>query len=143
MNRSASLLAILAVFLSLGGCSRKSIAQVKPVAVYPTEAEEVGQEEQVEFVPATVGFAEGKAQEEPKDIIAAQIRSQGYACNSTQSAEREAEASADNQRGKTIGPRRKFRSHQKQAEGELMVTPRVFFEAAKAPLAQAILPPLQ
>jgi hypothetical protein len=24
-----------------------------------------------------------------------------------------------------------------------MVTPRVFFEAAKAPLAQAILPPLQ
>ena len=97
MNRSASLLAILAVFLSLGGCSRKSIAQVKPVAVYPTEAEEVGQEEQVEFVPATVGFAEGKAQEEPKDIIAAQIRSQGYACNSTQSAERDAEASTANE----------------------------------------------
>ena len=44
-----------------------------------------------------VGFAEGKPQEEPKDIIAAQIRSQGYACNSTQSAERDAEASAANQ----------------------------------------------
>ena len=64
---------------------------------YPTEAEEVGQEEQVEIEPATVGFSEGKAQEEPKDIIAAQIRSQGYACNSTQSAERDAEASAANQ----------------------------------------------
>ena len=64
---------------------------------YPTEPEEVGQEEQVEFEPATVGFAEGKAQEDPKDIIAAQIRSQGYAGNSTQSAERDAEASAANQ----------------------------------------------
>ena len=100
MNRSAALLAILAVFLSLGGCSRNNIAQAKPVSVplpYPTEAEEVGQEEQVEIEPATVGFSEGKAQEEPKDIIAAQIRSQGYACNSTQSAERDAEASAANQ----------------------------------------------
>jgi cell division septation protein DedD len=100
LNRSASLLAILAVFLSLGGCSRDNIAQAKPVSVplpYPTQAEEVGQEEQVEFVPATVGFAEGKAQEEPKDIIAAQIRSQGYACNSTQSAERDAEASTANE----------------------------------------------
>ena len=100
LNHSASLLAILAVFLSLGGCSRDNIAQAKPVSVplpYPTQAEEVGQEEQVEFVPATVGFAEGKAQEDPKDIIAAQIRSQGYACNSTQSAERDAEASAANQ----------------------------------------------
>jgi len=80
--------------------SRDNIAQAKPVSVplpYPTQAEEVGQEEQVEFVPATVGFAEGKAQEEPKDIIAAQIRSQGYACNSTQSAERDAEASTANE----------------------------------------------
>ena len=81
LNRSAALPAISAVYLSLGGCSRNN-AQAKPVSFplpYPTEAEEVGQEEQVEFEPATVGFAEGKAQEEPKDIIAAQIRSQGYA----------------------------------------------------------------
>ena len=42
------------------------------------------------------------------------------------------QASADNQRGKTIGPRRKFRSHQKQAEGELMVTPRVFFRSGES-----------
>jgi len=99
LNRSAALPAISAVYLSLGGCSRNN-AQAKPVSFplpYPTEAEEVGQEEQVEFEPATVGFAEGKAQEEPKDIIAAQIRSQGYACNSTQSAERDAEASTANE----------------------------------------------
>ena len=97
MNRSAALLTILAVGLSLGGCSRNNLAPAKPVAVYPTEDEEVGQEEQVEFEPATVGFAEGLAQEEPKDIIATQIRSQGYACNETQSAERDAKASAANQ----------------------------------------------
>ena len=105
MNRSAALPAISAVYLSLGGCSRNN-AQAKPVSFplpYPTEAEEVGQEEQVEFEPATVGFAEGKAQEDPKDIIAAQIRSQGYACNSTQSAERDAEASAANQSVKQSG----------------------------------------
>ena len=105
LNRSAALPAISAVYLSLGGCSRNN-AQAKPVSFplpYPTEAEEGGQEEQVEFEPATVGFAEGKAQEEPKDIIAAQIRSQGYACNSTQSAERDAEASAANQSVKQSG----------------------------------------
>ena len=44
-----------------------------------------------------VGLAEGVAQEGPKDIIAAQIRSQGYACNSPQSAERDVAASAANQ----------------------------------------------
>ena len=44
-----------------------------------------------------LGSLREKRQEEPKDIIAAQIRSQGYACNSTQSAERDAEASAANQ----------------------------------------------
>jgi hypothetical protein len=100
LNRSAAHIAILVVVLSLGGCSRNNIAQAKPVSVllpYPTDAEEVGQDEQVEFEPAMVGFAEGKPQEEPKDIIAAQIRSQGYACNETQSAERDAEASAANQ----------------------------------------------
>jgi hypothetical protein len=38
----------------------------------------------------TIGApAEGKAQEGPKDIIATQIRSQGYACDSPQSAERD------------------------------------------------------
>jgi hypothetical protein len=64
---------------------------------YPTEAEEIGQEEQVELEAAAVGFAEGKAQVEPKDIIAAQIRSQGYACTSTQSAERDMAASVANE----------------------------------------------
>lgn len=94
-------LAILAVFLSLGGCSRNNLAYAKPVSStplpYATKAEEVEQEVQVEFEPATVGFAAGKAQEGPKDIIAAQIRSQGYACNSTQSAERDVAASAANE----------------------------------------------
>ena len=93
-------LAILAVFLSLGGCSRNNLAYAKPASTllrYATKAEAVEQEAQVKFEPATVGFAAGKAQEGPKDIIAAQIRSQGYACNSTQSAERDAEASAANQ----------------------------------------------
>jgi hypothetical protein len=81
----------LAVFLSLGGCSRNNITQAKPISAslpYPTTDEAVEQEAQVKFEPAMVGFAEGKAQEGPKDIIAAQIRSQDYACNSTQSAER-------------------------------------------------------
>ena len=36
-----------------------------------------------------VGHAEGIAQEGPRDIIAAQIRSQGYACNFPQRAERD------------------------------------------------------
>jgi hypothetical protein len=42
-------------------------------------------------------LAEGKAQEGPKDIIAAQIRSQGYACDSPQSAERDMAASTANE----------------------------------------------
>lgn len=46
---------------------------------------------------ATGGLAEGRAQEGPKDIIAAQIRSQGYACDSPQSAERDVAASTPNQ----------------------------------------------
>ena len=44
-----------------------------------------------------VGLAEGIAQDGPKDIIAAQIRSQGYACNFPRSAERDVAASAANQ----------------------------------------------
>ena len=94
-------LAVLAVFLSLGGCSRNNLAYAKPVSStplwYPTKADAAEQKVQVKFKPAMVGFAEGKAQEEPKDIIAAQIRSQGYGCNSTQSAERDVAASAANQ----------------------------------------------
>jgi hypothetical protein len=51
------------------------------------------------FVMAEVigGLAEGKAQEGPKDIIAAQIRSQGYACDSPQSAERDVADSTANE----------------------------------------------
>jgi hypothetical protein len=94
-------LAVLAVFLSLGGCSRNNLAYAKPVSSmplpYPTKAEAVEQEARVKSKAAMVGFAEGKAQEGPKDIIAAQIRSQGYACNSPQSAERDVVASAANQ----------------------------------------------
>jgi hypothetical protein len=46
----------------------------------------------------TIGApAEGKAQEGPKDIIATQIRSQGYACDSPQSPERDAGASTANE----------------------------------------------
>jgi hypothetical protein len=49
------------------------------------------------FVMATMGgLPEGEAQEGPKDIIAAQIRSQGFACDSPQSAEQDKEASAAN-----------------------------------------------
>jgi hypothetical protein len=43
------------------------------------------------------GLAEGKAQEGPKDIIAAQIRGQGYACDLPQSAERDKAASTANE----------------------------------------------
>jgi hypothetical protein len=39
----------------------------------------------------------GNAQDGPKDIIAAQIRAQEYACDSPQSAEREAAASTANE----------------------------------------------
>ena len=94
-------LAVSAVFLSLGGCSRNNLVYAKPVSStplpYPTKAGAVEQEAQVKFKPAMVGFAEEKAQEGPKDIIAAQIRSQGYAGNSPQSAERDVAASAANQ----------------------------------------------
>jgi hypothetical protein len=99
--RTIIALAVLAVFLSLGGCSRNNLAYAKPVfstpLPYPTEAGAVEQESPVKFEPVMVGFAEGKAQEGPKDIIAAQIRSQGYGCNSPQSAERDVAASAANQ----------------------------------------------
>jgi hypothetical protein len=43
------------------------------------------------------GLFEGRAQEAPMDIIAAQIRSQGYPCDSPRSAERDATASAANE----------------------------------------------
>ena len=109
-------LAVLAVFVSLGGCSRNNLAYAKPVPStplpYPTKASSakpptpfgsrgalngtVEQEAQVKFKAAMVGLAEGIAQEGPKDIIAAQIRSQGYACNFPQSAERDVAASAAN-----------------------------------------------
>ena len=46
----------------------------------------------------TIGMlAEGKAQQSPQDIIAAQIRNQGYPCDSPQSAERERAGSTANQ----------------------------------------------
>jgi hypothetical protein len=50
------------------------------------------------FVVATAvgGVAEGEAQEGPEEIIAAQIRSQGYACDSPQGAEQDVAASAAN-----------------------------------------------
>ena len=102
----------MAAFFSLGGCSRNNLAYAKPVpwtpSQYPTKASSakpptlvgsngaVEQEAQVKFEAAMVGLAEGIAQEGPKDIIAAQIRSQGYACNSSQSAERDVAASAAN-----------------------------------------------
>ena len=104
-------LAVLAVVLSLGGCSRNNLAYAKPVPPleYPTKVNSakpstpvgsngaVEQEAQVKFEAAMVGLAEGIAQEGPKDIIAAQIRSQGYACNFPRSAERDVAASAANQ----------------------------------------------
>ncbi len=99
--RNIIALAVLAVFHSLGGCSLNNLAHANPVSStplpYPTKAGAVEQEAQVEFKSAMVGFAEGQAQEGPMDIIAAQIRSQGYACNSPQSAERDVAASAANQ----------------------------------------------
>jgi len=49
-------------------------------------------------VAALGGLAEGKAQQnEPKDVIAAKIRSQGYPCDSPQSAERDKAPSTANQ----------------------------------------------
>jgi hypothetical protein len=53
-------LASLAVFLSLGGCSRNNLAYAKPVSStplpYATKAEEVEQEVQVEFERASHGW---------------------------------------------------------------------------------------
>jgi hypothetical protein len=52
----------------------------------------------VVLIAAAIGGpSEGKAQEGPKDIIAAQIRSQGYACDSPQSVERDVSASTANE----------------------------------------------
>ena len=45
---------------------------------------------------ASVATASAFAQQDPKDIIAAQIRSQGYACDQPKSAAREPEASMPN-----------------------------------------------
>jgi len=43
------------------------------------------------------GLVKGKAQEGPKEVIAAQIRSQGYACDCPQSAARDFVASTANE----------------------------------------------
>jgi hypothetical protein len=52
----------------------------------------------VVLAAAAIGApTDGKAQEGPKDIIASQIRSQGYTCDSPQSAERDVAASTANQ----------------------------------------------
>lgn len=48
-------------------------------------------------VVATAAIGGAGAQEDPKDIVAAQIRAQGFACDNPQSAKRDARASKPNE----------------------------------------------
>jgi hypothetical protein len=99
-------LAVLALSLWLGGCARRDqAAYAKPVAFRefpkPTEVIEVKPESspgpnasvRPPISAETKLAAAAMAQEAPKDIVASQIRSQGYACDSPQSAERDMAAS--------------------------------------------------
>src|SRR5262245_13080555 len=98
--------AFLALSLWLGGCSRASpVVYVKPVVFRefpkPTTATEVEAKSSASpntsvrplIAAETKLAAAAMAQEAPKDIVASQIRSQGYACSSPQSAKRDLAAS--------------------------------------------------
>jgi hypothetical protein len=93
-------LAVLVLSLCLGGCSRAPVAVIFGDLPKPIKAPEV--EAQLSTRPNSSIYlitAETKAaaatmtQEAPKDIVASQIRSQGYACDSPQNAERDVASS--------------------------------------------------
>ena len=92
------IIALVVLGLWLGGCSSAGVPVIVefPKATKVTDAEP-------EFAPGDSGnipiaavdepAAAATVQEAPKDIVASQIRSQGYVCDSPQNAERNASAS--------------------------------------------------
>lgn len=101
-------IAVLAFSLWLAGCSGPSTIFIRefprPTDVTELEPEpsptpnasiespiKISIESPIKIVSAAM------AQEAPKDIVASQIRSQGYACNSPQNVERDASASKPNE----------------------------------------------
>ena len=93
-------LAILALSLWLGACSRASITFIgqfpKPTEVTELEPEFSSSRNDSVDLPTTAETepaAAAMAQEAPKEIVASQIRSQGYTCDSPQNAERSMTAS--------------------------------------------------
>jgi len=93
-------IAVLACSLWLAGCSSPSAIFIgefpRPTDVTELEPEpsptpNASIESPIKMVSAAM------AQEAPKDIVASQIRSQGYACNSPQNVERDASASKPNE----------------------------------------------
>src|SRR5262245_10670642 len=104
--RVAIAFAFLALGLWLGGCSRASpVVYVRPVIFREFPKPTTATEAEAKFSASpktsvhppitteTKLAAAAMAQEAPKDIVASQIRSQGYACNSPQSAKRDLAAS--------------------------------------------------
>jgi hypothetical protein len=89
-------LAVLALSLWLGGCSRASVIFIgefpKPTEVTEVEPES-SRNDSVDLPISTEPAAAAMAEEAPKEIVASQIRSQGYACDSPQNAERNMAAS--------------------------------------------------
>src|SRR5262245_3426023 len=98
--------AFLALSIWLGGCSRASpVVYVKPVIFreFPKPTTATAEEAKLSASPTTSVhppitvetkvIAADMAQEAPKDIVASQIRSQGYDCNLPQSAKRDWAAS--------------------------------------------------
>ena len=93
-------LAVMASSLLLGGCSRAPVAVIfrelpKPIKVTEADPElSTSTNASIYLITAeTKSAAATMTQEAPKDIVASQIRSQGYACDSPQSAERDVAAS--------------------------------------------------
>ena len=98
--RTIIAIVVLAFSLWLAGCSGPSAIFIrefpKPTDVAEPEPEpsptrNASIEPPIKMVSAAI------AQEAPKDIVASQIRSQGYACNSPQNVERDASASKPNE----------------------------------------------
>ena len=93
-------LTVLPLSLWLGACSRASVTFIgefpKPTEVTEAKPEFSSSRKDSVDLPTTAETepaAAAMAQEAPKEIVASQIRSQGYACDSPQNAERNIAAS--------------------------------------------------
>ena len=89
-------LAVMALSLLLGGCSRPSVTFIRELT-NPTKVTEVEPSRNASVHPPITAetklAAAAMAQEAPKEVVASQIRSQGYGCDSPQNAKRDVAAS--------------------------------------------------